>query len=124
MKSTKFWVILLAGVLVLSAAAALFLMRPVRDGVIAGVYQNGIRLHSIDLSAVESPYTITVTGSIENIIEVEKGRIRVRSATCPDQVCVHQGWISSGIVPIACLPNGLIIQIEAAPDEPYDAVAH
>ena len=44
------------------------------------------------------------------------GRIRVESADCPDQVCVDQGWISDGTVPVVCLPNRLVIQIEGGGD--------
>ena len=46
-----------------------------------------------------------------NTILVEQGRIRVIEANCPDQVCVDQGWISNGTVPIVCLPHKLMIQI-------------
>ena len=48
-----------------------------------------------------------------NVIEVERGRIRVAEADCPDQVCVRQGWISNSVVPIACLPHRLVIQLDS-----------
>ena len=51
---------------------------------------------------------------------VEPGRIRVESADCPDKVCVNQGYISDGTVPIACLPHKLIIRIEGG-DSGLDA---
>lgn len=44
-------------------------------------------------------------------MEVEPGRIRIVSATCPDQVCVRQGWISDSTVPVVCLPNQVIVEI-------------
>ena len=46
-----------------------------------------------------------------NTVQVEPGRIRVSAADCPDQVCVHQGWISTGVVPIVCLPHQIVIEI-------------
>ena len=49
---------------------------------------------------------------VDTIKVVEGGRVRVSQADCPDQVCVNQGWISDGTVPIVCLPNQLIVQIE------------
>ena len=55
-----------------------------------------------------------------NVIEVRAGRVRVSRADCPDQVCVNQGWISDGTVPIVCLPNQLIVQIEGG-GSPLDA---
>ena len=51
-----------------------------------------------------------------NTITAQPGRIRVESADCPDQVCVDQGWISDGTVPVVCLPNRLVIQIEGGGD--------
>ena len=35
----------------------------------------------------------------------------MKSADCPDQVCVHQGWISDSTVPIVCLPHQVIIEV-------------
>ena len=52
-----------------------------------------------------------------NTILVEQGRIRVIEANCPDQVCVRQGAISGGYVPIACVPHGLVIDILNPEDE-------
>ena len=46
---------------------------------------------------------------LRNIIEESE-------AGCPDQVCVHQGFIADGTVPIVCLPNKLIIEISGGGD--------
>ena len=53
---------------------------------------------------------------------MEPGRIRVSAADCPDQVCVEQGYISDGTVPIVCLPHGLVIEIVGG-EEPLDGAA-
>ncbi len=53
-------------------------------------------------------------------MEVSEGKIRVCEADCPDQVCVMQGWLEDDIIPIACLPSGLVIQMENAPDNGVD----
>ena len=46
-----------------------------------------------------------------NTVTVEKGRICILEADCPDQICVNQGWISDSTVPIVCLPHKLMIEI-------------
>lgn len=46
------------------------------------------------------------------VIEVQKGRIRVKSSDCLDKVCVHTGFISKKGEKIVCLPKKLIIEIE------------
>lgn len=123
MKSTKFWVVALSTVLVVSAAAAAIIVYRSPGGTTANIYQNGECIHSIDLSDVVKAYTIEVSGSVSNTISVEHGRICVSYATCPDQVCVHQGWISNSVTPVVCLPNGLVIQIENTPGDAVDAIA-
>ena len=98
--------------MVISVIAAVLIGRGSGSTHIVAIYQNNVRVHSIDLSAVEERYTIEVTGKVTNIITVEPGRICVSDATCPDHVCVRQGWISNGLMPIVCLPNSLVIQFE------------
>ncbi len=121
MKSTKFWVALIAALLAVCLAAA-FLLKG-GGGVSAAVYQDGELLQTIDLSRVEKRYTFTVEGPAgSNTVEVERGRIRILRADCLDQICVHQGWISGGAVPIVCLPNRLVIQIGGG-EEGIDGVA-
>ena len=123
MKRTRFWVILIAAALALSLAASLLVLRG-GGGATACVYQDGRLLRAIDLSQVEEGYCFTVDGPAgTNTVQVEPGRIRVWAADCPDQVCVHQGWISTGAAPIVCLPNALVIQIQnAAPQGGVDGV--
>ena len=69
-------------------------------------------VEEIDLDRVAEPRSFTLEdGSGTNTVQVERGRIRVSAADCPDQVCVKQGWISGGAVPIICLPHRLTIEI-------------
>ena len=106
-------VILAALVLLLAGSAALLLLRPKSDGHVARITLDGKIVQEIDLSRVVRPYTLTVEGpgGFSNTIAVEKGRICVSKAGCPDQICVRQGYISDSTTPIVCLPNRLIIEI-------------
>ena len=82
--------------------------------VIAHIYHNGTLLQSIDLSQVETPYELTVTGAngCQNIIEVRPGCIGMLHADCPDQLCVKQGFYSATTIPITCLPNQVVIELK------------
>ena len=112
MKSTRFWVILIAGLLVSSGVFAA-LVAGQTSGTMVNIYLDGKCIRSIDLSQADSSYEFTVDGPAgSNTIQVEPGRICVSRADCPDQICVHQGWISTSVIPIVCLPNRLVIQIE------------
>lgn len=79
----------------------------------ADIYQNGELKQSILLSAVTESYTFTVYDKQDNFnqIEVRPGSIGILSASCPDKLCVHQGFISNTLLPITCLPNRLVIQL-------------
>ncbi len=125
MRSNRFWILIISGVFLLAAVACIFVYRAQGSGTIANIYQDGVCLYSIDLDAVEKGYTLTITGSVgSNVIAVEHGRIRVCEADCPDQICVHQGWISNGVVPVVCLPNHLVIRIEeSAPSGELDGMS-
>ena len=111
-KTTRILLILL---LLAAAGSAAFLLIPKEEGghPVARITLDGQMVEEIDLTAVSEPYFLTVEGEngLTNTIQVEHGRIRVSEAGCPDQVCVHQGYISDGTVPIVCLPNKLIIEI-------------
>ncbi|WP_324717394.1 Gx transporter family protein [Carboxydochorda subterranea] len=52
------------------------------------------------------------SGSVELVLEVRDGRIRVKSSTCPHQVCVHTGWIDRPGQVIVCVPGRAVVAIE------------
>ncbi|MCI9556602.1 NusG domain II-containing protein [Oscillospiraceae bacterium 50-16] len=97
-----------------AAASAVWLLLP-REEVLsptARITRDGALLEEIDLTRVEEPYTLVVEDSQgSNTLQVERGRIRVLEADCPDQVCVRQGWVQDRTVPIVCLPHRLVIEI-------------
>ena len=97
---------------VAASAAWLLLRNGDTDAPTARILRDGVLLEEIDLDRVAEPYSFTLEdGSGANTVQVERGRIRISAADCPDQVCVKQGWISGGAVPIVCLPHRLTIEI-------------
>lgn len=80
----------------------------------ACIYQDGVLVESIPLEPLASPYTFTVTGGngCFNEITVKEGCIGVTAASCPDKLCMRQGFIKTPLLPVTCLPNRLVIQIE------------
>lgn len=65
--------------------------------------------------------TYTVNGENGDVvIEVENDKIRVVEEISPLHLCSKQGWIKETYESIVCLPNKIIIKIEAS-DE-LDAV--
>lgn len=59
-------------------------------------------------------FTYTVTGTNGDVvIQYKDFRVRVIDEISPQNICQAQGWSSSPLRPITCLPNNLVIIIEA-----------
>lgn len=67
--------------------------------------------------------TFTGKEDIAVTVEVREGRIRVAQSGCPDQVCVHSGWLSRSGQSAACVPAGIVVRISGEADGGIDAVA-
>ena len=110
MKAKAVLFLLLAAV---AASAAWLLLRDGdTDAPTARILRDGVLLEEIDLDQVDEPRSLVLEDeSGSNTVTVEKGRICILEADCPDQICVNQGWISDSTVPIVCLPHKLMIEI-------------
>ena len=116
MKAKVIVLLLVAAVAV--SAAVLLLRNGSAPSAAARITRDGVLLEEIDLDRVDEPYTFVLEdGSGRNTVQVEQGRIRISEADCPDQVCVNQGWIADGTVPIICLPHRLMVETEGGGGE-------
>ena len=96
-------------IFLMGIAGSLWLLR-MPHGTKVNIVQDGAVLYTVDLALAENQtFEIEYEGRI-NIVQVEDGRIRMLEAECPDQTCVHMGWLDSGAMPIVCLPNHLSIE--------------
>ena len=121
-RNAKIILSLLLAAAVLSAGVILLGERGTSSPV-ARITLDGELIREIPLNEVEESYSFTVDAEGgSNTILVEPGRIRVSEADCPDQVCVNQGFISDGTVPVVCLPHKLMIEIVGGGSE-FDAAA-
>lgn len=121
-RNAKIILILLLAAAVLSAGFLLLQQKETASPV-ARITRDGELLREIPLDEVKESYSFVVEDEEgSNTILVEPGRIRVSEADCPDQVCVNQGFISDGTVPVVCLPHKLMIEIVGGGSE-FDAAA-
>lgn len=113
LRSSRFWLAAFAALLLFSSFAMIF-MGSGAGGHIAVITQNNQEIERIDLSKVKDSYTIRVDNPDGgyNMVLVEKGKISVIEASCPDKICVNQGKISDSLKPIVCLPNRVMVLIE------------
>lgn len=119
------WLCALLGAVVIGSVVWLLNLPQSVAHPVAVIMQDGVEIQRIDLTNVQMPceWSIYDAKGGENVIRVEEGRIGVVSADCPDQVCVRQGYIENSVVPIACLPHKLLIEIEGGGGD-LDASVH
>ena len=113
MLKTKTWILIFSVLLVICLGVTALLWLHMPQGQVVEILQDGTCIQTIDLSAVQEPYSFTVEDAHGgcNTILVEPGRICIAEADCPDQVCVRRGWLSDSAAPIVCLPHRLVIQV-------------
>lgn len=107
-------VILIVGSTLLYGSLTWFINAAANGQRIAVVTYRDEEVLRIDMS-INANYTVQGTLG-EVFIEVEDQRIRVERETSPFNLCSIQGWVSSSLVPIVCLPNHISILI-IAPQE-------
>lgn len=122
MLKTKNWIAIILLLLVVCTVASVMLYSSAPETSVVEILQDGRIIKTIDLAQVDEPYSFVVeTDSGSNTLLVEPGRICISEANCPDQICVHQGWLKDSVAPIVCLPHHLVIQLAGSSD--LDAVA-
>lgn len=123
MRGTRKWIILFSLLCIACLVVWYVFLQRAQPGVVAQIRQDGVLIRTVALT-VSEPYEFTVYDSSggENRIRVEKGKIAVVEANCPDRVCVHQGFIGTSAVPIVCLPHRLVITVIGETEDAYDAV--
>ena len=107
----------LAAVFVLCLAVVsffLFYHSPRETAGSVEIYQNGKLLYTLNLYEDQA---VTVSGDYENIIVIENGTVHISSSTCPGQVCVHMGSISTSGQSLICLPNRLEVRLSGESDD-------
>lgn len=68
--------------------------------------------------------TYYVSGTLGDVaVEVKNDAVRVEKETSPMHLCSIQGWVEQSNHPIVCLPNNIVVSIEASDgDEEVDTV--
>jgi len=124
LKPTATDVILIAVVLVLATASIVRVgraeSRTPAGSAVAKIYHGNVLIEEVALD-VDRDLELTDVGMR---VEVREGRIRVVESDCPQQVCVHAGWIRRGRQVIACVPNKVLITIESSEPPFLDAIVH
>ena len=107
------WALVFFLIIVICALVILLHNNSSKTAKTAEIIQNGEVIRTVDLQNVPEPYefeVISPNGGY-NTVRVEYGKIGIVHASCPDQICVKQGFIANGVLPVVCLPNRLSVVI-------------
>ena len=100
--------ILIGGILLIAILLLLFFQLGKQGGNTAHILIDNeeITTLSLDEDTTYSPPSLP-----QVVIKVENHQIHIEENDCKDQLCVHQGDISSTHEKIVCLPHNLVITI-------------
>ena len=112
--------IILAVVMIFVAAAGFLWYNLTKEaGSYIVVLQNGNEVQRFSLEE-DREYRIEKERGAYNLLSIKNGKAYMKSADCPDQICVNHRPISNVGETIVCLPNELVIKVvageEAAPE--------
>lgn len=111
MKARKIYILITLLVLALSGIWCIYVMKSPKEGRTVIISQDGKEIYRIDLAhEKDRTFEVEYEGR-KNVIEIKNGRIHMKSADCPDHICIETGWLTDG-KPIVCLPNRLVIEFE------------
>ena len=115
--TNRIWIVVFSFVAVLCLGVWIFISNVSSPSKVAGIYKDGSLVEKIDLNSVTGEREITISGDYgDNVILVSNGRIEMKSADCPDKLCVEHGELKVSSSPIVCLPNKVVIKFEGSTD--------
>lgn len=93
--------------LVIMSIFAAFVFHKRQSGNEVFIYVDGEIYAQVPIDADDE---ISVNG--KNVVTLEKGRVYVSYADCPDKLCMRQGEIGKEGGVIVCLPNKMTVEIK------------
>jgi len=106
-------IVLLALVLVSLAALYLLQGRPAGENLTVEIYKNDRLYRSMPLAETSAgEIKISDSEGHYNLVEFKDGKVRVKEADCPNQVCVKTGWLSKPGRISVCAPNKLKVIVK------------
>ena len=117
-------VVLLVMLALSFGVSQLLLHSQAQGGLRLEILQEGRLIEAISLPGETDRFIKVESGAGRyNVVEIDMARVRVKEAECPNQICVHTGWISQPGQVVICAPNKLALVIKGGSDQ-VDAVAY
>ena len=105
-------------VVLLAAGVALQLYRTAQSSITADSHLetvltvSGTEVWRINLadSTAQQTYKVTVDAGSLTVL-AQNGKVCISASDCPDQICVHTGWLSSAGQTAVCLPFKVVLKV-------------
>lgn len=106
--------------LLLAGTSYYLTWQPASAGGYVDVYQDNTLYKE---QSLENTALLHVPGKLgDSVLEIDHGRVRFQSSPCSGKFCVHAGWLQQAGEVMACLPNGIHIEIHGGQSR-FDALA-
>lgn len=95
-------------------------LQPKEPAMSAVVSIDGADVCVVDLSKDAEPYDIDLDAlfGVGVVLEVKDHQVHFKSSTCPDQICVHVGWLCRDMDIAVCMPNKVSVMVVPTADLP------
>ena len=108
-KSLKVWLIVILGIAAVCVVAMVLLYGQRQTGGMVQITQNGTVVGTYPLDQ-DTTLRVDSDNGGYNLVVIENHTVRVAEASC-----VRHGATDQTADPIACLPNGLVVEVVANP---------
>lgn len=90
------------------------------QGSIIVITRNGELYGTYNLSQNQTIEIENADHEVTNTLQIKDGVAKMIEADCPDKLCMHQKAISVSKENIVCLPNRIVVTVEADHNEGLD----
>lgn len=76
----------------------------------------------VEQKSLAADQQFAVAGDLgQSTLEVKQGKVRFVDSPCRAKVCIHAGWIHSSGQILACVPNGVLVELGGGTSE-FDSI--
>jgi len=106
-KSQKIAIVVLAVIIAASLAFLIFQSPAKGESLCAVVSIEGEKVAVIPFDAEKSRREIDLEQhfGVKIVLETEGDRVRFKTSSCPDKICINNGWLSHDMDIAVCMPN-------------------
>lgn len=92
----------------------------------AGTPATQVTIHdhqdTLTIARLDQDQTLRVPGKLgDSVLQIAQGKIRFVQSPCTGKFCIHSGWLTHSGEVMACLPNGVLVELGGGPRK-FDSI--